>query len=344
MLSHQRELLVARICSGSIRWQEYLFKPNTKEQEYIGWEIYDEVFRQSELEGLYTDDELYSFLLEEHLWDEEKEKMFMGIPKDIEEFKVKLFQLTFKSNERAVARKALGIAKAKYLSLLGERHAYDHLSCAGAASMARSRFLISGSLHSKNDKEVIGDEVLEKAVQALQGLRIDEEEYRELARTEPWRSLWACRKSSTGIFGVPVVDYSDEQRAIVAWSTLYDNVFQHPECPADDVIKDDDMLDGWLIAQRREADKRKAKKEGEELIGNEKVRNSQEIFLVADNPEDARKVMDLNDPHAKAVQKLRFKHLKEKGELNEGEMPDTRQRVNMELTQLLSRSNASNKS
>jgi hypothetical protein len=104
---------------------------------------------------------------------------------------------------------------------------------------------------------------------------------------------------------------TDEQRALVNWSLLYDNVYQHPECPADAVVEDDDLLDGWLIDQRRD---REAKATGGggrvQLVGNEKIRGSQEVYLVAETPADARKVVDLNDEFGRAVQKQRFAHLR----------------------------------
>jgi hypothetical protein len=76
------------------------------------------------------------------------------------------------------------------------------------------------------------------------------------------------------------------------------------------------------------------KKDGEEVIANAKVRNSEEIFIVADTIEDAKKVIALNDDIGKAVQKQRFAHLKKHHQVSEGQMPDTQRRLQMEQTNL----------
>ena len=43
---------------------------------------------------------------------------------------------------------------------------------------------------------------------------------------------------------------------IVMWSQLYDNVQESMDAPTKDVIKDDDLLDGWLIVQGKKREKR----------------------------------------------------------------------------------------
>lgn len=348
----RRELLIARICSGSVRIviasrgrdKTYLVKRPGRDHAYVAAELYLEVFRESELEGLYDEEELMSFLLDNGLWDEESDKLLKALPKEVEEFKVKLYRSSFKSKEKLVIRKALEIAKAKMQELYSTRNAYGHLSCSGASAIAKTRYLVGSSLYTSSGVRVFGDDdfwesesgLLDDVLSSISRCRIDESEMRELARTDPWRSLWNCGKTGE-VFGVCAADYTDEQRALVNWTMLYDNVYGHPECPSDDVVADDDLLDGWMILQRREREKKLSTKEGEELISNEKIRNSQEVFLVAETVDDARKVVDLNDEFGKVVQRRRFKHLKDKGEVDELDMPDTRQRLRMEMTQMVSK-------
>jgi hypothetical protein len=74
-----------------------------------------------------------------------------------------------------------------------------------------------------------------------------------VARTDPWRGVWAARRAEAGVFGKPACDLTDEQRSVVGWSLLYDGARECPDCPPDDVLTDDDAFDGWLIKRRQRA-------------------------------------------------------------------------------------------
>jgi hypothetical protein len=348
MTGPEKELLVARICSGSVRItleRTYVVRHPGRDHLYQAAELYAEVFRQSQLEGLYSDQELLEFMLEHGFWDDEREKFLKSLPKEIEQFKHSLFKSNFKSNQRKTIRKALAIAKSKLAEVHTERHAWDYLSCSGAAAISKTRFLVGCSLFSSRGQRVFGDDdfwvsecgLLDEVVAALARVRLDDVAVRELARTEPWRAIWAAHKVEGSVFGVAPADYSDEQKAVVNWSCLYDNIYQHPHCPADDVIEDDDVLDGWMIEQKQQREKALAGASVEDAIGSEKIRDMQEIFVPAETAEDARKVVDMNDEFGKATQKRRFDYLAKKGEVNEQDMPDTRQRLQMQMANAASR-------
>ena len=63
--------------------------------------------------------------------------------------------------------------------------------------------------------------------------------------------------------------------------------------------------------------------------------NSQEVFLIADTVDDAKKIDVLNDEMAKRTKRQRFNYLKDKGEVNEIDMPDTKNRLIMEANNKL---------
>lgn len=341
-----RELLVARVASGTVRLavggRRYVLRPPTPDQAYAACEVYREVFGQSEEDGLYSDDDLLDFLLGRGLWDGDRQKLLDSLPKEIEEFKLKLFAAAFRSNERKVVRKALAVAKEKLASLASERNAYNHLSCAGSASIARTRYLVGCGLFTPDGQRVFGDDdfwegdcvFLDDALSAYAAARLPEGSFRLAARTEPWRPVWNAHKAEGKLFGVPAACYTDEQKALVSWSSNYDAVYSHPDCPPDDAVEDDDVLDGWMIDQRRKREARLGAAAGEARLGGEKIRNSQEVYVVAETREDARKVVEgMNDEYGRAVQRQRFNALKKKGTMSELEMPDTEQRLRMAFAQ-----------
>jgi hypothetical protein len=177
--------------------------------------------------------------------------------------------------------------------------------------------------------------LIDKVMVKLMEGRLTEAEFREVARTEPWRSVWNSYKFEGCSFGCSPCDYTDDQKVLANWSSLYDNIYQNPDAPPEDVINDDDLLDGWLILQRRERGKGISKEE--EVDANSKIRNSDEVFVVAETTEDARKVVEgLNDAHGIAVQKQKFAYIKDKGEVAEAELPDVKQKLRLQSTQRLS--------
>lgn len=344
MEAHRKELLVARINSGVVRLRLpsrdvvlTLRKP-TREQVYEAQELHEEHLSEAFLHGLFSEDELLDWMYDNDHWDEHRQKQLDALPNEIETWKVKLYQAVFKSEERKTIRKYLNQARRVYHSLCDERHAWDHVTCHGAAALARSRHLIGCSLFWPDGSPAISregtGELLEEAMVQWARQRLDEREYRELARTDPWRTTWSVRKGEASLFGVSAVDYTDEQRSLVGWSCLYDSVWEHEQRPTDEVIEDDDMLDGWLIVQRKKRDKELNAVSADSVIGNEKIRNSEEVFVVAQNLEDARKVEMLNDETAASIKRRRMKYLAEKGEVREDEMPDTKQRINNQRRQM----------
>jgi len=347
----ERELHVARILSGTTRlrlWDHgkqrlFLVRSPTPAERYASIEAAMEAVAEAGTEELWSENELLVFLHENGLWSDEKQKMFEQVEKDIETLKVKLYQMAFRSAELAVGRRMLKVAKAKQNELYAERHQYDHMTADGQAPLARMRYMVGccllradGSQVWKNNEFMDSDDLLlDEAVNAFGKSRAGEAVLRELARSEPWRSIWSCRHSEGSVFGKPSAELSDEQRHLTVWSRVYDNAYEDSECPPDSVVSDDDMFDGWLILKRRERDKGMKNKQADNAL-NEKVAKSGEVFIINAMPEQAETSMtaeevaavhDLNDENAAAVKNRRMALLKQKGVVLEAEMPDSREKI-----------------
>lgn len=341
MEQFRKELLVSRIITGFFRCKieekVYLLKQPNRHIRHISQEIFLESFEEAELEGLYNQEELEFFMYSNNVWDEKKEEMIKKIPKDIEEFKVELFRAGFDIDLKKEIRRLLFIAKEKLSALQKEKNFYNHLSCEGIASMNKIRYLVGKGLTHENGKLVWEkedfwkqtDPLLEDAITLSIENRIHDFEFREIARGDPWRSIWSCRKSENSLFGVSAVDLTDDQKNIIVWSQLYDNIYEHPEVPSQETIDEDDALDGWLILQRRKRNQRDAQSEVNQLLGNEKIKNSKEIYIIAKNKKDVDKINSLNNLEAKNTKKERSEALKKHGELREQDMPDTAREIQM---------------
>jgi hypothetical protein len=336
----ERELLVARVVAGVVRATvqgvRVEFRRPTRMERLLAEEAYEDAFQEACREGLLSDEELTLYLWEEGLWDDTREKSLREIPKDIEKLKVGLYEHRFNDKECEPIRHLLGKARAKWLELEQERHAHDHHSAAGYARTVRLQYLVGCSVHRAGTRLFPGTSFLDdatdfvgEAATAWCRAQLTESAFRELARTPPWRPLWQCRDGD-GLFGVPACDYTDEQQQLVAVSQLYDNVREHPECPPDSVIEDDDMFDGWLILERRKREGDRDRQDIEGSIKDPRIKNSQEVFRVVGSRKEAERVQNLNTPGARAVVAAREKAIREKGTLAEHELPDVKAKLALE--------------
>ena len=79
--------------------------------------------------------------------------------------------------------------------------------------------------------------------------------------------------SGKSVYLYPEKEITQDQKGILIWASMYDNIQEHMECPSDAVLEDDDILDGWFLIQRDKRKKEKLEQEFESST-NEKIKNS----------------------------------------------------------------------
>lgn len=344
----ERDYHTSRIISG--RWRikigdtPYLLASPSREHRYLANEIYREIFHEAHLEGVMVDEDVERIMRKRKVWTDHDQDQLNQLTKLIEDMKVGLYENLSQSNARLAIRHALEKGRVEHARLFNLRHSLSHMTCEGVAASAKSRFLtgcslllMCGTAYWPNPEVCWRrpDTILDTVMDYIARNRLGEAEIRCLARSEPWRSVWSASKhAGRGVFDLPSCDLGEEQQALILWSSIYDSIKEHPDCPSDDVMNDDDMLDGWMILKRREREADQAKKQGEDVLGNEKIRNADEVFIVANQNrtvEDVAKMTGaLNDGVAKHIRAERLAHLKRHGEVHEIHMPDTLQRLQME--------------
>lgn len=347
----EKELIISRVINGFARlnfsYQNRAFalyyKRPSIEQFYTAHELYNEIYNMAVFDGLFTTDELRQLIVRLGYWGKDKDKELEKFSKDIDDFKVKLYELIYRPTEFTKVKKLIAMARANYTRLSDLKDSLSYLSCEGYANVIRSRYLIGVSLYSdlktplfKEDAQFWNSDsqFLELATSNYVGSKITEAQFREVCRTEPWRSFWACSKDAPHLFGKPIVDFTEEQRELSLWSSLYDSVYEHSDSPNDKVIADDDALDGWIIHHKRLRDKNKNEQKLDNSL-SDKMKKAQELYIPVGSREEAQEIEDLNDAHAKRIKQQRLNYLHKKGEVDELEMPDTRKRLAMEASQKL---------
>lgn len=303
-------------------------------------EVYRDVLQECYLAGVLPEADATPLLRSRGLWTDHDAAQHELLARKIDDMKVGLFENWTHSNHRHQIRRALDVGRAELARLDGVLHCLDHVTCEGVAAAGKVRYLTGRSL--ADDRGIPlpldwdGLDIVDEVIEHLVRDRLAEPEVRELCRNDPWRSYWSSREfAGRGLVDASAGGLTDEQRYCMMWSNIYDSIRESVDCPDDSILEDDDMLDGWMLKQKRERDAQRTKKRGDE-VANEKVRNSDEVYLVADGVEDARRIDAINDEVARTIKAQRMEHLRARGQVPELEMPDTWSRFQMEASRAIS--------
>jgi hypothetical protein len=139
--------------------------------------------------------------------------------------------------------------------------------------------------------------------------RLDESDIRSVSRSYEWFSLYNAG-FKFNILSLEAVD-------LINWSKRYENVRQHPECPEDSVIDDDDLLDGWTTYMSNKTEDNDPA-DGKEVFVPINDESGAPVF----NPQRIKEIQDKNSPEAKFMIKMRTAKMMKQGELEEKDLPD----------------------
>ena len=331
MQQSQRNKLVYRILSGTIKLHSFYYVyPNIKIL-YDAQELYYETMENFRFSGLIIKKDTSNILVGKQLLSPTIDSNIEEINKSIENFKVELYQARLNQVKQSQTRKYLVLVKEKLEESLSKKHALDLYTLEGYAESVKNNFIYENCLVDNNyNKVILTDKLLTKLVSTLNQSYISDTEYRELARTEPWRSYWNAYKSPE-VFdalgdnkeknksGSPL-SLTMEQQYLISYTKMYDNIYESPDCPEEDIIEDDDVLDGWLILQRRKRESERKKENTDNFMS--KHEHAQEIFIPANTQTDIEKINDLNTIQGKIIKKQREGLIKHKGEVKDAEFID----------------------
>ena len=300
------EKTLCRILQGRLRCSLgdpalYIYEPN-KEILEESFDVYDQAYKDAYFKGVYLKDELVPILVENELWTPFDDREADKIEKQIEDHKVKAFEFYYKTRDLVNIKMVLRALEKELLKYKSKKHTLDHISCEGVASFARSIWIISKTVYNVDKTPYDWSRhSISSLMDYYNSNQISSDQFRLVARSEPWRSMWNIGKKQGNAFGKSACELSKDQISLSSYSSMYDNVYESSEAPDEKVIEDDDCLDGWFISQRRQYDRQKKKKQSEDLIKNPKIANSQEIFLVAKDQEEASRIYDINDPMVRSI-------------------------------------------
>lgn len=329
---------MARVCSGMIKFvidgTTFHLRGANPSEKVDACELYEEALEQGKESGLFSESDWHSHILSIGLWSEEQEAALKHATETVSNLKMVLFQNFTNPFIRGKTQQTIENARKKSLELAIEKGKYDNQTAEYYAMSLKMRYLVGKGLLRADAKTPVysGDEFLSESANLVDSAiaesgkkRPSEAIIREIARNEPWRSIWACRHSENIVFGTPAAYLTDDQKHLCVWSRLYDNSYEDSEHPSDEVYDCDDAFDGWLLLKREGKVK-------DGVTGNEKISNSGEVFVVKSLPgeafssmttEEREDVEKHNNQQAVAAKKARSEFITKVGSAPEAAMPDT---------------------
>jgi hypothetical protein len=302
--------------------------PPTVEQELEACRVFAESYDESFARGIMTDDQMLEWMMEHEVWSHEDDKVMEGLKKDLNRLRMEIFSARNNEVLRERIRLYIRAGEKQTRDLLKKRYEYYDKTCEGVASSSKELCIIKACTFTMEDALYDWGSCSPQAVlQAHKGCMLEEGQIRDLARNDPWKSLWSIReKANITLFNNEDRELNLNQKNLIIWSSVYDSIQESIDCPADDVIEDDDMLDGWFVAQGEKRKREKAEMEFENST-SDAIKNADEVFIVANTERDRDRIEGLNHVHGRMVKKerealLMHKHKNADGSTGQGEFRD----------------------
>ena len=320
MESYEREYLLSKVMLGYSRLKikkdlTLIVHPLNAEQNFFAQEVFKQSYDDALFSGVYTRKEMLEIMINEGVWSKEDDHELSSLQKRLEDLKVNLYDSFYVP---ALVKKIKGEIKVTELELsrlFEKKHSNNHLDCEGIASYSRWSWTIENSTFFEDGTQYdFGDVDPSTVLRYYHNNSTPEEKIRELSRTNPWRSIWYYSKQTPkDVFNKNPSEFSSDQKQLLEWTSLYDNLAEAAESPHERIMKDDDALDGWLIKQRIKRDKEHNNERLDGLAGRHQ--GADEVFIMARSKEERQQIYDLNNAEGK------FNVKKRMDEINKSDRP-----------------------
>lgn len=301
--------LIHRIVSGyyniNINDIEYIIKsPNLNIRSRAHF-IYQSIIEDNKFDVVnwIPDDQINALLVINNIWNQAKQKELDDKHKLLEQTKVDLFLNYSNDKKRNTFKNNITDISKNINELYYYKNYFNFLSLDFYAKTIENQFIVLNMVYiddvpvfSYNDND-IDSELLIRIIEETQKHSVDMDMMKNIVKSDRWRQYWNASKDN--IFIGPPYEWTQEQLTLVNLSKTYDAIREHLECPTEDIIQDNDALEGWMIHQNHKIEQEKKKKKIEDKYGLNNKRGD-EIFILTDSVEETKEIFGLNDPHAKA--------------------------------------------
>jgi hypothetical protein len=334
------ESLIHRILSGRLIF-EYFDRTFELKKPSLDLKIKaDLIYQQSYESNLYDNfwliEDIPNLAIDIGILDISYRDIIKKIEKKIDIQKMDLYKEFSNQNQKKKNKTKIAQSKRNLNEEYNKLHYLDYLSLEHYCDKIKNEFLISNTLYYFDTGDLvfypgsIDYNMFNSLIVKISEHIITIENYKQIARHEYWKNLWSNNKFN--IISEGVNEWSDEQKTLFNIAAMYDRIAEHPECPSQEIIEDDDALDGWMIFQKEKNNKEKRQKGVDNML-SDKIRNSSEIFLVPSNKEEISEIQDLNsfESRQRSVQKFDYIAANKDKNIEEIQLPDVKAKIQQEL-------------
>ena len=326
-----KETLLHRILCGKLyfyfKGEKYELRSADYDIRYESDILYNSIINDEKYNDWIREENMLGVMVDLGIWNNGMNSIIKQLQSKIENFKVELFQNFASLSKHPKIRNSLQASKNQLNKILSAKQDFFNHTLEGYASSIKNEFVLCNTLYKK-DKKVFDYQnnnattyvFFNDLVSEINKYAISVDDIKIVAKSDNWKSYWNANK--TNVFPGSVSEWTDDQRGLVNVSKMYDSIYEHPECPNEKVIEDDDMLDGWMIVQKRKNEKEKNQKTIDEL--NPNLKKAQEVFLMANNSQDVESILDLNSPEAMHRLNQKIATINRTGEVEDSQLPDVK--------------------
>jgi hypothetical protein len=337
------ELYLNRIFCGYLIFffnnERYELRYASNELKYEANLLYNNIINDEKYNEWIREENIIRIMIVLGLWQQDTEKSLELLQKNIDNLKVDLYKNFMNKDMIKQIRPKLRSTEDQLNRVFKTKQDFLYNTLEGYASSLKNEYIICRTLYKNNklifqngdNKNADSYQFFNTLVNIINEHTIGMSTFKAIARSNLWRSYWNANK--TNIFNSQVIDWTDEQRSLVNITKMYDNVYEHPECPDDKIIEDDDMLDGWIISQKRKIQKQKREQDMD--TANPRLKNAQEVFVLTRDEEEAQEVFGLNSREGISKMKEKFGSVNQHGSVDDLDLPDVKREALEKLNNAL---------
>ena len=290
--------------------------------------LYEEHFEKFKYDDVLLEEDIDYHLAEYQIADESLKKFIEQMGKKLDNIKVEYYENFYKDSKKKQLRSKIESTINSISKTESQLHYLDRLTIENICATIQNEYLFANGIYDNNNNLIFNYDNIDSIDQKLFTIFsqiisekfLNIRDFKTIARSNEWRIIWTIKNHP--IFPGPVCEWTDEQRTLVTISQSYDNIYQHPECPEEEIIDDDYALDGWSILQNRKIKEEKKQKGVDNILSRHK--NAQEIFMVAETDQDLQNIMGLNNNIGLSKIQTRVSAVNKSGSVKEGQLPDVR--------------------
>lgn len=340
MNDYELDTLINRIISGyqfiEIKDNLYKLVSPTVDLKMAADYLYHKTYQDNLFSSFIPKENIDYLLIYTNMISEDIDQQIKTTEKTLENAKIQYYKQFFQSSVKTRNQKKIRSIEALLHKAYGDKQYLDFLTLEHYCENIKNEYLLCKTLMDQDDNlifenypnvnHILFNNIAQKIAQNI----IPVSKYKEIVKSDSWRKLY--NSNPTNVFNRSASEHTEEQKAIISIHQMYSKIYEHPECPEDAIIEDDDALDGWMLNQQKENKKQKMEKGVDNLLGK-KGQKAQEVFLLPKTQEEFEDINSLNSPQAQKKLKAR-QAVKEGQVVSDFNFPDTQMEIRNRIAEL----------